>query len=91
MKMTPEEFKKEKRKEVVLNFGRFDSSTGLQIGMVTLPDTTQIESFVDNAIDEAFKEFHEQGWLTGYKQGVEDEIECVKTSGEHLDLQEKHE
>ena len=32
---------------------------------------------------------YERGKLVGYKLGVEDEIECVKTSGEHLDLQEK--
>ena len=25
----------------------------------------------------------------GYKRGVEDEIKCVETSGEHLDLQKK--
>jgi len=25
----------------------------------------------------------------GYKKGVKDEIECVETSGEHLDLQKK--
>lgn len=25
----------------------------------------------------------------GYFQGIKDEIECVETSGEHLDLQER--
>jgi len=34
--------------------------------------------------DEKQKSFEE-----GYKKGVKDEIECVETSGEHLDLQKK--
>ena len=36
-------------------------------------------------IEKAYKE----GKHEGYKKGVEDEIKCVETSGEHLDLQKK--
>jgi len=30
-----------------------------------------------------------EAWDKGYKEGIKDEIECVETSGEHLDLQKK--
>ena len=42
---------------------------------------TWIKEQLDRVADEARFE--------GYKQGVADEIECVKTSGEHLDLQKR--
>ena len=42
----------------------------------------------DKFVGEILK-WHEKHSREAYKKGVEDEIECVETSGEHLDLQAK--
>lgn len=46
------------------------------------------EMQVDTILDlEAFiKKVYEAGYDEGYRQGVADEIECVETAGEHVDL-----
>ncbi len=40
-------------------------------------------------IKQFIRETRKEAKLEGYKQGVLDEIECVETSGEHINLQQK--
>ena len=58
------------------NFLKYDSLTD-----GSCIDDEKLKSFIQSVRDEAYFE--------GYKKGVKDEIVCVETSGEHLDLQKK--
>ena len=46
------DFKEEKNRQFLLRFGRFDSTTGHLMGLVKLPDTSQLEDFISQTIDD---------------------------------------
>ena len=54
---------------------------GLSVEVWSGNDINILYSWIEKHTQEAY--------LEGYKKCVTDEIECVETSGEHLDLQKK--
>jgi hypothetical protein len=66
---------------------RFDQPTWLEQYKELTKHSQFIEhAKIENFIREKQKECEER-CFESYKQGVKDEIECVETSGEHIDLQ----